>query len=88
MKLLPVPALKLAPLSVLNSQVAPASSPLTLTTPWLVMPSEPLLPLSLARAAVSAAGAVASTVSDAALLPAVLMLPAASVCTTRTAPAA
>ena len=86
--LVPVPAAQVVPPSVLNSQVAPSSRPLTATLPSLVMPSDAPLPVSLARASVAAAGPVRSTViadvSDAA----VLLFPAPSVWRTCTAPAA
>ena len=59
-KLLPLPASQLMPPLMLYCQVAPASSPLTLTLPLLVMPS-PTTPLSTARLRPGAAGGVVST---------------------------
>ena len=54
-------ALQLLPPLVLYCQVAPASMPVTLTVPILVMPSLALVPVSAARAKVGAAGGVVST---------------------------
>ena len=81
-RLLPDPALQLLPPLLLYSQEPPASSPLTLITPLLVTRSEPLLPLSAARANVG----VATTVSRAKLsaIEAELVLPAESVATALT----
>ena len=53
---------------VLYCQVAPVSMPETLMVPTLLMPSVALVPLSVARANVGAAGAVVSTVIATALL--------------------
>ena len=55
-------ALQLAPPLVLYCQVAPASMPVTLMVPTLVMPSLALMPLSIARAKLGAAGGVVSAV--------------------------
>src|SRR3989339_219349 len=57
-KLAPVPAVK-APPFTLYCQLAPASRPVTLTVPTLVMAS-PAVPLSVVRASVGATGAVVS----------------------------
>ena len=73
-------ALQVLPPLVLYCQVAPASIPVTLMVPTLVMPSVALVPSSLARAKVGATGAAVSTACRdvaAALLP----WPAASVAT-------
>ena len=72
--------LQLVPPLVLYCQVAPVSMPVTLTVPMLVMPSLAMVPLSVARAKVGAAGAVPSTVMAVALLDGVtVVLLAASV---------
>ena len=60
--------LQLLPPLVLYCQVAPASMPVTLMVPTLVMPSLLELPSSVARAKVGAAGAVLSIVMAVALL--------------------
>ena len=52
----PVPSIQLTPLSVLYFQLAPDSSPLTLTVPFVLMPS-PAVPVSSASARVGATGA-------------------------------
>ena len=75
-------AVQVPPPLVVYCQVAPNSSPLTFTRPLLVMPSLPELPVSLARANPGVVGGVASTAIVAALLVAVLVLPARSVCLT------
>ena len=81
-------ALQVLPPLVLYCQVAPASTPETLTVPTLLMPSLALAPVSVARANVGAAVMV-STVMAAALLDGVTVtLLAASVCLTWMAPAA
>ena len=66
MKLLPVPATQV-PLA-LYSQVAPASRPVTLTVPTLVMPSAALAPVSLARASVGAAAELSTVIAAADLV--------------------
>ena len=82
LKLLPVPELQPVPPSKLNCQVAPASRPLTLTVRMLVMKSLLLEPESVASDSVGAAAAVSSVKVNALL--AGLVLPAASVCLTKT----
>jgi hypothetical protein len=62
-KLLPLPAAHWVPPSVLYSQAAPASSPLTTTCPLVLMPSLGLLPLSTASARVGVGGGVVSAVT-------------------------
>ena len=81
-KLLPLPATQLVPPLLLYCHVAPASKPLTLTVPLLVMRSVAELPLSLARATLGAATAESSVKASA--LDARLTLPAASVWRTMT----
>ncbi|MCY1241718.1 hypothetical protein D9M72_546380 [compost metagenome] len=76
-KLKPVPATQVVPPSVLYSQVAPASMPVTLMVPSLVMPSVAEAPVSLAKAAPGAATAVSSVTASGVLL--ALTLPAASI---------
>ena len=71
-KLLPVPVFQLAPASVLYSQVAPVSRPLTLTVPARVMASLLLVPVSLASV-ISGATTLVSTTNLPLLL--VLKLP-------------
>src|SRR3989338_1336599 len=53
-KLLPVPAFQVLPLSVLYCQVAPVSRPLTFTVPLPVSLSVALLPVSAASDSVGA----------------------------------
>ena len=65
------------PLLVLYSQVLPASKPVTLTVPILVMPSLELAPVSCAKAMLGAAGTTVSTVMLWVAI--MLVLPAASV---------
>ena len=84
-KLLPLPLVQLTPALVLYCQLAPASSPATLTVPTLVMLSA-AIPLSVASVIVGAEGGVVSggggtTVSsvNAKAPELVLMLPATSV---------
>ena len=60
MKLVPLPFTHVAPALLLYSQVAPASSPVTLTAPTLVMPSVALVPVSSLPMSAGAAGAVLS----------------------------
>ena len=60
-KLVPVPAFQVLPPSVEYSHVAPASSPPTVTVPFLVMPSVALAPVSVMLSA-PMAGAAVSTV--------------------------
>ena len=57
-KLVPLPAVQVEPPSVLYSQLAPASSPLTVTVPSLVIPSA--APLSSASARLGVATVVSS----------------------------
>jgi len=59
-KLLPLPVVQVLPLSVLYSQRAPVSRPLTVIAPLLLVPSLALLPVSLVRANVGADGVLAS----------------------------
>ncbi|MCY1247804.1 hypothetical protein D9M72_611690 [compost metagenome] len=73
----PVPATQVVPPSVLYSQVAPDSMPVTLTVGLLVMPSVAEAPVSVARTAAGAATAVSSVTASGALL--ALTLPAASI---------
>ena len=81
-------ALQVLPLSVLYCQVAPASTPLTVTPVLLVKPSVLLLPVSAVKAKLGALGSVVSIVQLLVLLPTVDTLPAVSVCRTCTAPVA
>src|SRR6185436_15431209 len=78
---------KFAPPLTLYCHDAPASRPVTLTVPTLVLPSLELGPVSLASASPGAAGGAMSTVIAFALLLTVLVLPAASVWRTCTWPA-
>ncbi len=84
---MPVPVSQVVPPLMLYCQVAPGSSPLTLTVPLLVMPSVADTPVSTASAAVGAMGGIVSTVT-APSAPTWLTLPATSVWRTSTAPAA
>ncbi len=84
---MPVPATQVAPPSVLYCQVAPGSSPLTVTVPLLVIPSAGDRPVSTASIAAGASGKVVSTVT-ALSTDGVPTLPAASACRTSTVPAA
>ena len=77
-KLVPVPVDQVDPASKLYCQVAPASRPPTFIVASFVMPSAPELPVSAARARLGVA-TVMSVVIAAALLPALLRLPATSV---------
>ena len=74
LKLLPTPAVQLVPPSVLYSQLAPNSSPVTFTCALLVILS-PAMPVSLASATVGAAAVVSNVAVNEAF---VLGLPAAS----------
>ena len=80
-----MPASQLAPASVEYCQLAPASRPITLTVPLLVMPSLLLLPVSLARARAGATAAVSMV--TAASWPLALVLPARSLWRTKILPA-
>ena len=75
-KLLPLPLTQVVPPLLLYCQAAPASRPVTLTLPLLVMPS-PTTPLSTARLRLGAAGTAVSNVKASALELA-LRLPATS----------
>ena len=77
-KEVPEPAVQVEPLSVLYSQVAPASRPEIFSCPSLVMLSELLEPVSEFKAKVRELGAVVSTVMALALEPTVEVLPATS----------
>ena len=57
-KLLPLPVVQWTPASTLYCQVAPASSPLTLTVPTLVMWSLSEVPLSVASVRLGAISTV------------------------------
>ena len=78
-----MPFCHVMPPSTLNCHCAPASSPVTLTWPLLVMPSLLLRPVSLARLSVGVTPTV-STVTMALILLVPLVLPAASICLTST----
>src|SRR3989338_8053494 len=82
-KLLPLPAVQVAPLSMLYCQVAPVSRPVTLTEPLLVILSVAPAPVSATSARVWADGAAVSIVKAKASL-AAPTLPAASVWRTLT----
>ncbi|MCY1241717.1 hypothetical protein D9M72_546370 [compost metagenome] len=87
----PVPATQVVPPSVLYSQVAPASMPVTLMVPSLVMPSVAESPVSLARTGVGLTGALTAPESMVICPRAVgapAVLPARSVCCTRIWPSA
>ena len=83
LKLLPLPLFQVLPPSTLYCQLAPASSPVTLTVPTLLMWSLTEMPLSSAKLRLGAAGAVLSRV-NANALEAALTLPAASLWRTMT----
>ena len=78
--MLPVPVSQVEPLSRLYCQAAPATKPLTLILPLLVVPSLFELPVSTASAKVGVAIAVARSILKASLAP--VVLPAASVALT------
>jgi len=77
-----VPFVQLLPPSVMYCQVAPVSSPMMLTVPFVVMLSVADVPVSWARARLGAAGGVWSTLM--ARLVSLPVLPARSVCLTLT----
>ena len=87
MKLLSVPGVQLASLSVLYSQVLLASSPLIVTLPFLVTLSVADVPVSVVRVKLGAIGGVTSMVMSVLFWLGVLLLPAMSVCLTLTVPA-
>ena len=83
---MPLPVVQVVPALVENCQLAPASRPLMARERLRVSRSLLELPVSAARARLGTAGAVVSMVKAAKEVKEAPLLPAASICRTRTRP--